>query len=117
MHGRRFFRRREKDAEVQEEMIAFLAEEMEENIARGMPEKEALRQAKIKLGNPQQIRESLWKQHSWMFLENRVKDLRYALWQLLKIPGFTLTTILSSARLCCCSSLAVAMRQFSCLPA
>jgi predicted permease len=95
MGWRRFFRRREEDAEVQEEMAAYLAEEMEENIARGMPEEEALRQAMIKLGNRQRVRENLWQQNSIVFVENLLQDIRFALRQMLKSAGFALTAILS----------------------
>jgi len=52
MSWRRYFRRKRADAELQEEIVSFLAEGMEENIARGMSEEEALRRARIKLGNP-----------------------------------------------------------------
>jgi predicted permease len=95
MRWRGFFRRRREDAEVQEEMIAYLAEEVEENIARGMPEEEALRQANIKLGNRQKFRESLWRQNSAIFVESLLRDIRFALRQMLKSPGFAVTAILS----------------------
>jgi putative ABC transport system permease protein len=93
----RLFCRKKADAELQEEITAHLAAEMEENIARGMSEDESWRQARIKFGNRQRVREALWQQNSVMFVENLWQDLRYSLRQIIKMPGFTLTAILSLA--------------------
>ena len=56
--------RKRADAELQEEMDAFLSEEAADNEARGMSPEEARRQARVKLGNAQKVRESLWRQNS-----------------------------------------------------
>ena len=58
----RFFHRERSDAELLNEIEAFLSEETADNEARGMSPDEARRQARIKLGNPQKVRESLWTQ-------------------------------------------------------
>lgn len=60
----RFFHRERSDAELQEEIENFLTEETADNEARGMSPDDARRQARIKLGNPQKVRESLWTQNS-----------------------------------------------------
>ena len=60
----RFFRRGRADAELQEEIDAYLAEETADNIARGMKPEEARRRARIKLGNPRSVRETLWRQNT-----------------------------------------------------
>jgi putative ABC transport system permease protein len=57
----RFLRRKQADADLQQEIDVFLEEEIAENIARGMAAEEARRQARIKLGNPQIVREKLWQ--------------------------------------------------------
>jgi putative ABC transport system permease protein len=95
MRWLKFLRRRQKDAEMQEELVGYLAAEMEENVARGMPDEEALRQAKIKLGNSQKFREHLWHQNSVAFIETLWQDIRFAVRQIRKSPGFALTAILS----------------------
>jgi macrolide transport system ATP-binding/permease protein len=56
----RFFRRKRSDAELQDEIEAFQTEETADNEARGMSPEEARRQARVKLGNPQKVRETLW---------------------------------------------------------
>lgn len=93
MSWRRFFHRRHEDAELQQEIDAFLAEEIAENKARGMSEKEAQRQARIKLGNPQSVREKLWQQNSFWGLSGLGRDLRYAVRTLARTPGFSLVAI------------------------
>ena len=64
----RFFHRQRSDAELQNEIEAFLSEETADSVARGMSPDEARRQARIKLGNPQKVRESLWTQNSPLLL-------------------------------------------------
>jgi putative ABC transport system permease protein len=58
----RFPRRKRADSELQDEIEAFLTEETADNEARGISPEEARRQARIKLGSPQKVRESLWVQ-------------------------------------------------------
>src|ERR1022692_1855724 len=58
----RLFRRQQADIELQQEIEAHFAAEIAENMARGMSPMEARRQSRIKFGNPQKIREDLWRQ-------------------------------------------------------
>ena len=71
----RFLRRKRSDAELQDEIEAFLIEETADNVARGMSPDAARRQARVKLGNPQQVRESLWMQNSPLPLTHIGHDL------------------------------------------
>ncbi len=89
----RFFRRRRADAELREEIDAYLAEETDENIARGMKPGEARRLAKIKLGNPQSVRETLWQQNTVSLVDTLGRDLKYAVRTLARTPGFSLIAI------------------------
>jgi putative ABC transport system permease protein len=54
------FQRKRSDSELQDEIETFLTQETADNEARGMSPNEARRQARIKLGNPQKVRETLW---------------------------------------------------------
>lgn len=85
----RLLHRRRADASLQVEMECFLAEEAAENKARGMTEEEAQRRARLKLGNPLVVRETLWRQNSIPLVEDLLRDLRYAFRTLLRVPAFT----------------------------
>jgi predicted permease len=89
----RFFHRKRSDAELQDEIECFLAEETAENEARGMSSDEARRQARVKLGNPRKVRESLWVQNSPMLLTNVARDVHYAFRTLRRTPGYSFIAI------------------------
>src|SRR5882672_6242292 len=94
MNWHRFFRRGRADAELIEEVESYLVEEIAENVARGMTPVEARRQARIKLGNAQRVREELWQQNTVTMIDNLWRDLRYATRTLRRTPGFATIAIL-----------------------
>jgi putative ABC transport system permease protein len=89
----RFFHRKRSDAELQQEIDAYLAEEAAENIARGVKPEEARHQARIKLGNPRSVRETLWQQNTISLLDTLGRDLKFAARTLGRTPGFSLIAI------------------------
>lgn len=89
----RILRRKRSDAEVQDEMETFLIEETADNVARGMSPDEARRQARVKLGNPQRVRESLWTENSPLALTHIGNDLKCALRTLSRSPGFSIIAV------------------------
>ena len=93
----RFFRRTKADNELTQEMDFYMAEEIQENLARGMKPAEARRQAYVKLGNPQQVREKLWSYNTIDLLENLWRDFRYAARTLSRAPGFAVIAVLVMA--------------------
>jgi predicted permease len=93
MSWSRFFRRKSSDAELQDEIETFLAEETADNVARGMSPEEARRQARLKLGNAQKVRESLWRQNSPLALTSLVRDAKYAFRTLSRTPGFSIIAV------------------------
>jgi putative ABC transport system permease protein len=95
MNMRRFFGRRRGDEELKQEMEQHLALECDENIARGISEAEARRQAYLKFGSQQRIREDLWNTNSVAWLETVLRDIRYAWRTLLRSPGYTLMAVLT----------------------
>jgi predicted permease len=94
MSWRGIFRRTRADDELTKEMELYLAEEMEENLARGMTAAEARRRAYVKLGNPQLVRERLWRQNTIGLLDGLWRDLWYAARTLSRAPGFTVVSVL-----------------------
>ena len=94
MSWRRFFRRTRVDADLKEEMSAHLAAQIEENVARGQSVEEARRAAFLKFGNPQQVRETLWRQNTISWLDSIARDCKHGVRALRRSPGFALVSIL-----------------------
>src|SRR5258708_2612017 len=92
-----FTTRRSADQRLQEEIAEHLAFQREENMRAGMSPAEARRQAALKLGAAQAIREHHHAEHSIPFIENLLFDLRYAVRMLLRSPGFSVIAIATMA--------------------
>jgi predicted permease len=101
---RRFFIRlsnlttgRRADQRLQEEMAEHLALQTEENLRAGMSAAEARRQAALKLGAAQAIREHHHAEQGLPLAENFLLDLRHAFRMLYRSPGFSLIVIATMA--------------------
>ena len=92
---RRLFRRGHRDAVLQQEIALHLAEEIAENIERGMPADEARRQAYLKFGSPRRVREELWQQNSFAIVDTFWRDMRQVLRRLGRSPSVVLTVMIS----------------------
>jgi predicted permease len=88
---------RSADQRLQEEIAEHLAFQTEENLCVGMTPTEATRQARLKLGAAEAIREDHHAEQSLPLIENLVLDLRYAVRMLLRSPGFSLIAIATLA--------------------
>ena len=97
MSWKRFLHRKRSDAELQNEIEVFLSEETADNVARGMSHEEARRQARLKFGNTQKVRESLWMQNAPQRLTTIARDLRYAFRTLRRTPGFSIIAVVVMA--------------------
>ena len=97
MSLRRYLHRREWDEERARELEAHLEQETADNVAGGMTPDEARRRPHMKLGNPTTIREEIWKMNSFVSVEDLGRDVRYALRQLWKNPGFAAIAIVTLA--------------------
>ena len=101
---RRFFIRlsnfatgKRADQRVREEMAEHLALQTEENLRAGMAPAEARRQAALKLGAAQAIREHHNAEQSLPLAENLLLDIRFAFRMLHRSPGFSLIVIATMA--------------------
>ena len=97
MSLRRFFRRSAARADLAHEIEAHIADEMEENLGRGLSAEEARRQAYLNFGSRQQVLEDVWKWDTVAFADDLWRDLCYALRRLSRSPGFTAIAILVMA--------------------
>jgi predicted permease len=85
------------DRRLQEEMAEHLRLQTEENLRAGMSPVEARRQAVLKLGAAQAIREQHHAEQGFPVAENFLFDLRYTFRMLHRSPGFSLIAIATMA--------------------
>jgi predicted permease len=88
---------RRGDQRLREELEDYVARQAEANIQAGMSEEEARRQARIKLGAAEAIREQYHAEEGLPLLECLAQDTRFSLRQMRRSPGFTLVVVLTMA--------------------
>jgi predicted permease len=89
--------RRRGDERLLDEMAEHLAFQIDENVRAGMSRTEARRQAAIKFGAAEAIRERHHAEQTLPFVENLMIDLQYAFRMLRKSPGFAFIAIATMA--------------------
>jgi len=97
MSIRRFFRRRHEDSDLAQEIQSHIEHEIDENMARGISKAEATRRAYLKFGNPQHVREDVWRWNTVEFADSAARDLRFAVRTLRQRPGFLAVALLTLA--------------------
>src|SRR5215831_16455529 len=100
----RFFRRltfwattRQDEERLRAEIEGHIALQTADNVRAGLPPAEARRQAALKFGGVEGIKENYREQRGLPSLERLMQDTRHALRRLRMAPAFTTATVLTLA--------------------
>lgn len=88
------FRRSQLEGETEAEFKAHKGKFIGDNLARSMSPEEARRDALVQSGNPTTIRERVDAVDSALVVREFGRNVRYALRQLCRAPGFAITAVL-----------------------
>jgi predicted permease len=88
------FKRRRGADDFAAEIQAHLELEADELKSEGASEEEAQRKARVEFGNLHAAQERFNLRNRWAGLDNVLRDLRFAIRQLMRSPGFAITAVL-----------------------
>ncbi|WP_321470582.1 ABC transporter permease [uncultured Paludibaculum sp.] len=86
-------RKRRLETELEGEIQAHLELAERDAVARGLSPEEARREARLRFGGVEQVKELHRERRSFVWLEALMRDLRYGLSSLARSPGFTASVV------------------------
>jgi macrolide transport system ATP-binding/permease protein len=93
----RFWQRKQRDSDLDDEIAYDLAADAEERIRSGIPREEAEQASRRDFGNVLLLKEGIREMWGWTSLQRLGQDLRYGWRTLLRNPSFTTMAVLSLA--------------------
>ncbi|HUF49573.1 MAG TPA: ABC transporter permease [Longimicrobiales bacterium] len=92
---RRLLRRGELEAGLDEEIRFHIERQTEKNVRLGMSAGEAHRQAVLRFGGVERLKETTRDEFRALLLEDITRDVKYGVRSLLRAPGFALVSVLT----------------------
>ena len=94
---REVFGRARLDADLSAELQQHFDHELNRQLASGVPEEEARRRARLRVGRLDLAREAVAEERSGRVLADAARDARFAVRALRRNPGFTAAVVISLA--------------------
>ncbi|HWB97709.1 MAG TPA: permease prefix domain 1-containing protein, partial [Bryobacteraceae bacterium] len=85
--------RRRLDRELEDEIQAHLEMAQREGVARGLSPEQARREARLRFGGIEQVKEAHRERRSFGWIETLLRDFRYGLAGVRRAPGFSAVVV------------------------